>query len=85
MLRKNDYFIDVSAYQTDTLNREKQSSGTDKTIIKVSEGLYWLSPKAQKQSENSTPIGYYHFARFGGDSEQAKRSEEHTSELQSRI
>ena len=67
MLRKNEYFIDVSAYQTETLDKEKQASGTDKTVIKVSEGLYWLSPKAQKQSENSTPIGYYHFARFGGD------------------
>ena len=72
MLRKNEYFIDVSAYQTDTLTKEKQASGTDKTIIKVSEGLGWISTKAQKQSENSNPIGYYHFARFGGDSEQAK-------------
>ena len=72
MLRKNEYFIDVSAYQTDTLTNEKQASGTDKTIIKVQEGLGWISTKAQKQSENSTPIGYYHFARFGGDSEQAK-------------
>ena len=72
MLRKNDYFIDVSAYQTETLDKEKQASGTDKTIIKVSEGLGWISTKAQKQSENSTPIGYYHFARFGGDTEQAK-------------
>ena len=72
MLRKNEYFIDVSAYQTDTLEKEKQASGTDKTIIKVSEGLSWLSPKAENQSENSTPIGYYHFARFGGDCEQAK-------------
>ena len=70
---KNDYFIDVSAYQTDTLVNEKQASGTDKTIIKVSEGLSWLSPKAQTQSDNSNPIGYYHFARFGGDSEQAKK------------
>lgn len=69
---KNDYFIDVSTYQTDTLVNEKQASGTDKTIIKVSEGLSWLSPKAENQSENSNPIGYYHFARFGGDSELAK-------------
>lgn len=69
---KDDYFIDVSTYQTDTLDNEKQASGTDKTIIKVSEGVSWLSPKAQTQSENSNPIGYYHFARFGGDSEQAK-------------
>lgn len=70
---KGEYFIDVSAYQTDTLTKEKQASGTDKTIIKVSEGLSWLSPKAENQSENSNPIGYYHFARFGGDSEQAKK------------
>lgn len=69
---KGEYFIDVSAYQTDTLVKEKQASGTDKTIIKVSEGLSWLSPKAELQSENSNPIGYYHFARFGGNSEQAK-------------
>ena len=72
MLHKNEYFIDVSAYQTETLDKEKQASGTDKTIIKVSEGLGWVSTKAQKQSENSNPIGYYHFARFGGDTEQAK-------------
>ena len=72
-MRKNDYFIDVSTYQTDTLDNEKQASGTDKTIIKVSEGTSWLSPKAQTQSDNSNPIGYYHFARFGGDSEQAKK------------
>lgn len=72
-MHKGDYFIDVSAYQTDTLTKEKQASGTDKTIIKVSEGLSWLSPKAENQSENSNPIGYYHFARFGGDSEQAKK------------
>lgn len=72
-VHKGDYFIDVSAYQTDTLTKEKQASGTDKTIIKVSEGLSWLSPKAENQSENSNPIGYYHFARFGGDSEQAKK------------
>lgn len=72
-VHKGEYFIDVSAYQTDTLTKEKQASGTDKTIIKVSEGLSWLSPKAENQSENSNPIGYYHFARFGGDSEQAKK------------
>lgn len=72
ILRKNDYFIDVSTYQTDTLINEKQASGTDKTIIKVSEGTSWLSPKAENQSENSNPIGYYHFAHFGGDIEQAK-------------
>lgn len=72
-MHKGEYFIDVSAYQTDTLTKEKQASGTDKTIIKVSEGLSWLSPKAENQSENSNPIGYYHFARFGGDSEQAKK------------
>lgn len=72
ILQKNDYFIDVSAYQTDTLELEKQASGTDRTIIKVSEGISWLSPKARKQAENSNPIGYYHFAQFGGDSEQAK-------------
>lgn len=70
---KGEYFIDVSAYQTDTLTKEKQASGTDKTIIKVSEGLSWVSPKVENQSENSNPIGYYHFARFGGDSEQAKK------------
>lgn len=72
IVHKDEYFIDVSTYQTDTLVKEKQASGTDKTIIKVSEGLSWLSPKAEIQSENSDPIGYYHFARFGGDIELAK-------------
>lgn len=65
-LKRGDKFIDVSAYQSGDLGREK-SVGTDKTIIKVSEGTGYLSPVRQQQADNSNPIAYYHFARFGGD------------------
>ena len=66
-LQKGDYFIDVSAYQSADLTGICQASGTNNTIIKVSEGVGWLSPVMAQQTSTSNCIGYYHFARFGGD------------------
>ena len=66
-LAKGEYFIDVSAYQAGDLSAICQASGTRNTIIKVTEGSGWLSPVASQQTETSNCIGYYHFARFGGD------------------
>lgn len=66
-MNKGDYFIDVSAYQAADLTGICQASGTRNTIIKVSEGVGWLSPVASQQTNTSNCIGYYHFARFGGD------------------
>lgn len=71
-MKKNDYFIDVSAYQQADLRGTCQLAGTKKTIIKVSEGTGWLSPVRQQQADTSEPVGYYHFARFGGNVAQAQ-------------
>lgn len=70
-MKKNDYFIDVSSYQPADLTSICQAAGTRKTIIKVSEGTGYLSPNRFTQAQTSEPIGYYHFARFGGNSVQA--------------
>lgn len=66
-MKKNDYFIDVSSYQSADLTAICQAAGTRKTIIKVTEGTGYLSPNRFTQTQTSEPIGYYHFARFGGD------------------
>lgn len=66
-VKKGDYFIDVSAYQSADLTGICQASGTRNTIIKVSEGVGWLSPVMAQQTNTSNCIGYYHFARFGGN------------------
>lgn len=66
-MNKGDYFIDVSAYQSADLTGICQAAGTRNTIIKVSEGVGWVSPVATQQTNTSNCIGYYHFARFGGD------------------
>ena len=70
-MKKNDYFIDVSSYQPADLTSICQAAGTRKTIIKVSEGTGYLSPNRFTQAQTSEPVGYYHFARFGGNVSQA--------------
>lgn len=70
-LKKDEYFLDVSAYQSADLTAITQQAGTNKTIIKVSEHTTYLSEVRQAQADTSVPIGYYHFARFGGDVGQA--------------
>lgn len=71
-MKKNDYFIDVSGWQSPDLTPYIEASGTDKTIIKVTESTYFLNNYAQSQADTSKPVGYYHFARFGGDINQAE-------------
>lgn len=71
-MKKNDYFIDVSAYQAADLTSICQQAGTRNTIIKVSEGTSWLSPVRVTQTQTSNCVGYYHFARFGGNVAQAQ-------------
>lgn len=66
-MKKDDYFIDVSAYQPGDLTDICNASGTRNTIIKVTEGVGWLSPVVTQQTNTSNCVGYYHFARFGGD------------------
>lgn len=66
-MKKDEYFIDVSAYQPGDLTDICNASGTRNTIIKVTEGTGWLSPVATQQTNTSNCVGYYHFARFGGD------------------
>lgn len=70
-MKKNDYFIDVSSYQSADLTAICQAAGTRKTVIKVSEGTGYLSPNRLMQAQTSEPVGYYHFARFGGNVSQA--------------
>ena len=70
-MKKNDYFIAVSSYQPADLTSTCQAAGTRKTIIKVSEGTGYLSPNRFTQTQTSEPVGYYHFARFGGNVSQA--------------
>lgn len=71
-MKKNDYFIDVASYQPSDLTVICNAAGTDKTIIKVSEHTTYLNPKKDAQADSSTPIGYYHYATFGGNVHQAK-------------
>lgn len=66
-MKKDEYFIDVSAYQPGDLTDICNASGTRNTIIKVTEGVGWLSPVVTQQTNTSNCVGYYHFARFGGD------------------
>ena len=72
-LNKGDYFIDVSSYQSADLTNICQQAGTDKTIIKLTEGDSYLSSAAKQQTRTSTALGYYSYAWFGGDTAQAKR------------
>lgn len=70
-MKKNDYFLDVSGYQPADLTGTCSAAGTTKTIIKVSESTNYLNSFRFTQAQTSEPIGYYHFARFGGSSAQA--------------
>lgn len=70
-LNKNDYFLDVSGYQPADLRGITAAAGTENTIIKVSESTGYYNSSAQMQVNTSNCIGFYHFARFGGDSNTA--------------
>lgn len=71
-MKKNDLFIDVSSHNGYDITGILENMGTQNTIIKISEGTTYLNPCLSAQVEQSNPIGFYHFAWFGGDVEQAE-------------
>ena len=71
-MKKNDLFIDVSSHNGYDITGILEDMGTQNTIIKISEGTSYLNPCLSAQVEQSNPVGFYHFAWFGGDVEQAE-------------
>ena len=71
-MKKNDLFIDVSSHNGYDITGILEDMGTQNTIIKISEGTTYLNPCLSAQVEQSNHIGFYHFAWFGGDVEQAE-------------
>ena len=72
-MKKNDLFIDVASHQGYDITGILEQMGTTNTIIKISESTSYLNPCRHAQIEQSNPIGFYHFAWFGGDVEEAER------------
>ena len=72
-MKKNDLFIDVSSHNGYDITGILADMGTQNTIIKISESTSYLNPCRHAQVEQSNPIGFYHFAWFGGDIEEAER------------
>ena len=72
-MKKNDLFIDVSSHNGYDITGILEDMGTQNTIIKVSESTSYINPCLSAQVEQSTPVGFYHFAWFGGDIEEAER------------
>ena len=71
-MKKNDLFIDVSSHNVYDITGILADMGTQNTIIKISESTSYINPCLSAQVEQSNPIGFYHFAWFGGDVEQAE-------------
>lgn len=71
-LKKDDLFVDVSSHNGYDITGILESMGTTNTIIKISEGTSYINPCLSSQAEQSTPVGFYHFAWFGGDVSQAE-------------
>ncbi len=72
-MKKNDLFIDVSSHNGYNIEGVMEDIGTTNTIIKISEGTTYINPCLSAQVEQSNPIGFYHFAWFGGDVDEAER------------
>ena len=72
-MKKNDLFIDVSSHNGYDITGILADMGTQNTIIKISESTSYINPYLSAQVEQSTPVGFYHFAWFGGDIEEAER------------
>lgn len=72
-MKKNDLFIDVSSHNGYDITGILSDMGTQNTIIKISESTSYINPCLSAQVEQSNPIGFYHFARFGGDVAEAER------------
>ena len=73
VLSKNDLFVDVSSHQGYDIKGILEQMGTTNAIIKISESTSYINPCLSAQVEQSNPIGFYHFAWFGGDVEEAER------------
>lgn len=71
-MKKNDLFIDVSSHNGYDITGILTDMGTQNTIIKISESTSYINPCLSAQVSQSNPIGFYHFAWFGGDSEEAE-------------
>ena len=71
-MKKNDLFIDVSSHNGYDITGILEDMGTQNTIIKISESTSYINPCLSAQVEQSNSIGFYHFAWFGGDVEQAE-------------
>lgn len=72
-MKKNDLFIDVSSHNGYDITGILEDMGTQNTIIKISESTSYINSCLSAQVEQSTPIGFYHFAWFGGDVAEAER------------
>lgn len=72
-MKKNDLFIEVSSHNGYDITGILSDMGTQNTIIKISESTSYINPCLSAQVEQSTPVGFYHFAWFGGDIEEAER------------
>ena len=72
-MKKNDLFIDVSSHNGYDITGILADMGTQNTIIKISESTSYINPCLSAQVAQSNPIGFYHFAWFGGDVEEAER------------
>lgn len=70
-MKKDDYFLDVSGWQAGDLTAICQQAGTSNTIIKTTEGTWYYNNLATQQVATSNCVGFYHFARFGGNLSQA--------------
>ena len=72
-MKKNNLFIDVSSHNGYDITGILEEAGTSNTIIKISESTSYINPCLSAQVEQSNPVGFYHFAWFGGDIEEAER------------
>lgn len=70
-MKKDEYFLDVSGWQAGDLTPICQQAGTSNTIIKTTEGTWYYNNLAPQQVATSNCVGFYHFARFGGNLTQA--------------
>ena len=72
-MKKNDLFIDVSSHNGYDITGILADMGTQNTIIKISESTSYINPCLSAQVEQSNTIGFYHYAWFGGDVDEAER------------
>lgn len=76
-MKKGDYFLDVSGWQVSDLTEICKQAGTSNTIIKTTESTTYFNTSAPQQVATSNCIGFYHFARFGGNLTLAKEEVEY--------